>query len=60
MLFLCAFGERKEEERKLSFNNLLHIHQHAFLKYMMQSVIERKESFCNGGIHVYQWILYIC
>ena len=32
----------EEEERKLYFNNLLHIHQHTFFKYMMQSVIEGK------------------
>ena len=32
----------EEEERKLYFNNLLHIHQHTFLKYMIQSVIEGK------------------
>ena len=31
-----------EEERKLYFNNLLHIHQHTFFKYMIQSVIEGK------------------
>ena len=30
----------EEEERKLYFNNLLHIHQHTFLRYMIQSVIE--------------------
>ena len=35
--------ERKErKKRKLYFNNLLHIHQHTFLKYMIQSVIEGK------------------
>ena len=33
-----------EEERKLYFNNLLHIHQHTFFKYMIQSVIEGKKS----------------
>ena len=32
--------EEEEEERKLYFNNLLHIHQHTFLRYMIQSVIE--------------------
>ena len=33
-------GPVEEEERKLYFNNLLHIHQHTFLIYMIQSVIE--------------------
>ena len=30
----------KERKKKLYFNNLLHIHQHTFLRYMIQSVIE--------------------
>ena len=34
----------EEEERKLYFNNLLHIHQHTFFKYMIQLVIEGKKS----------------
>ena len=42
--------ERKyleEEERQLYFNNLLHIHQHTFLKYMIQLVIEEKNQKKN-------------
>ena len=31
---------QKGKTRRLSFNNLLHIHQHTFLGYMIQSVIE--------------------
>ena len=38
----CDSLEEEEEERKRYFNNLLHIHQHTFLRYMIQSVIEGK------------------
>ena len=33
---------KKKKKRKLYFNDLLHIHQHTFFKYMIQSVIEEK------------------
>ena len=32
---------------RLYFNNLLHIHQHTFLKYMIQSVIKGKNQKTN-------------
>ena len=38
------------EERILYFNNLLHIHQHIFLRYMMQSVIEGKNQKTNMSV----------
>ena len=41
---MLAIIEEEEEERKLYFNNLLHIHQHTFFKYMIQSVIEGTKS----------------
>ena len=41
----------RERERKLHFNNLLHIHQHAFLKFMMQSVIEGKNQMRNMSVY---------
>ena len=31
--------EEEEEERKLYFSNLLHIHQHTFLKYMIHDTV---------------------
>ena len=44
MQFSCdpIVDEEEEEERKLYFNDLLHIHQHTFFKYIIQSVIEGK------------------
>ena len=41
----------EEEERKLYFNNLLHIHQHTFFKYMIQSVIEGKNQETNMSVY---------
>ena len=40
----------EEEERKLYFNNLLHIHQHAFFKYMIQSVIGGENQKINMSV----------
>ena len=37
----------EEEERKLYFNKMLHIHQHTSLKYMIQLVIEGKNQKNN-------------
>ena len=44
MLLHNMLGELKKKKKKIKlyFNNLLHIHQHTFLKYMIQSVIEGK------------------
>ena len=41
----------EEEERKLYFNNLLHIHQHTFFKYMMQSVIDGQNQMTNMSVY---------
>ena len=53
MYFLYIFSIYLEEEaeRKLYFNNMLHIHQHAFLKYMIQSVIEGKNQSTNMSVY---------
>ena len=39
---ICISDIEEEGESKLYFNDLLHIHQHTFFKYMIQSVIEGK------------------
>ena len=44
--------ERKR--RKLYFNDLFHIHQHTFLKYMMQPVIEGKNQKTNMSVYKYK------
>ena len=51
MVSVGLYVEEEEEERKLYFNNLLHIHQHTFLKYMMQSVIEGKNQKTNMSVY---------
>ena len=40
-----------EEEIRLYFNNQLHIHQHTFFKYMIQSVIDGKNKKTNMSVY---------
>ena len=52
---VCAM--KKEEERKLYFNGLLHIHQHTFLKYMMHDTVgywgKNQKTICLYAIFPY-------
>ena len=48
---LLIANQLEEEERKLYLNNLLHIHQHTFFKYMMQSIIEGKNQKTNMPVY---------
>ena len=43
--------QQQQEERKLYFNNLLHIYQHTSMKYMMQLVIEGKNQKTNMSVY---------
>ena len=36
---LMQIRKKERKKRKLYFNNLLHIHQHTFLKYMIHDTV---------------------
>ena len=38
-IYVVAFLGRKVKKRRRYFNNLLHIHQHTFLKYMIHDTV---------------------
>ena len=48
---VILYRKKETKKRKLYFNNLLHIHQHTFLKYMIQSVIDGKNQKTNMSVY---------
>ena len=45
--FLTVIKKKKKKKRKPYFNNLLHIHQHTSLKYMIHDTVIKSEKRCE-------------